>query len=85
MFMIDIKRLYSRLLENPNVSPEDKLKIRALLRKPWNPYVVDGHLIAICQIDILIYLEMPHVKRSWKSNLENEKGRNILFPSNTNY
>ena len=26
------------LLENPNVAPEDKIKIKELLRKPWNPY-----------------------------------------------
>jgi hypothetical protein len=27
------------LLDNPNVPPEDKTKIRELLKKPWNPYV----------------------------------------------
>jgi integrase len=30
---------FPKLLENPNVPPEDKQKIRALLQKPWNPYV----------------------------------------------
>ncbi|HXP53017.1 MAG TPA: hypothetical protein VN922_23940, partial [Bacteroidia bacterium] len=27
------------LLENPNVAPEDKIKIKELLKKPWNPYI----------------------------------------------
>jgi len=33
------KDFFPRLLENPNVSPEDKQKIRELLKKPWNPYI----------------------------------------------
>jgi hypothetical protein len=35
--------IFPKLLDNPNVSPEDKQKIRDLLRKPWNPYVVGRH------------------------------------------
>jgi integrase len=31
---------FPKLLENPNVPPEDKQKIRDLLKKPWNPYVL---------------------------------------------
>jgi integrase len=31
--------IFPRLLENPNVPPEDKEKIRELLKKPWNPYI----------------------------------------------
>jgi len=30
---------FPRLLESPTVSPEDKSKIRELLKKPWNPYI----------------------------------------------
>ena len=30
---------FPRLLENPNVAPEDKIKIKELLKKPWNPYI----------------------------------------------
>jgi hypothetical protein len=30
---------FPKLLENPNVLPEDKQKIRELLKKPWNPYI----------------------------------------------
>jgi integrase len=32
-------RLFPKLLSDPNVSSEDKLKIKELLKKPWNPYV----------------------------------------------
>jgi integrase len=32
-------KLFPRLLVNPNVLPEDKQKIRELLKKPWNPYI----------------------------------------------
>jgi len=30
---------FPKLLENPNVSSEDKIRIKELLRKPWNPYI----------------------------------------------
>jgi hypothetical protein len=35
------KELFPKLLDsnNPTVPPEDKQKIRELLKKPWNPYV----------------------------------------------
>jgi hypothetical protein len=32
-------RFFPRLLESPTVLPEDKPKIRELLKKPWNPYI----------------------------------------------
>jgi integrase/recombinase XerD len=32
-------KFFPRLLDNPNVSEEDKQKIRELLKKPWNPYI----------------------------------------------
>jgi integrase/recombinase XerD len=31
--------LFPKLLDNPNVPPEDKQKIKELLKKPWNPYI----------------------------------------------
>ena len=31
--------LFPKLLNDPNVPPEDKQKISELLKKPWNPYV----------------------------------------------
>jgi integrase/recombinase XerD len=33
------KDFFPRLLQDPTISNEDKDKIRALLAKPWNPYV----------------------------------------------
>ena len=33
------KNIFPKLLESPNVLPEDKQKIVELLKKPWNPYI----------------------------------------------
>jgi integrase/recombinase XerD len=33
------REIFPKLLESPNVLPEDKLKIADLLKKPWNPYI----------------------------------------------
>jgi hypothetical protein len=33
------KKLFPKLLDSSNVLPEDKQKIRELLKKPWNPYI----------------------------------------------
>ncbi|MGH9964907.1 MAG: hypothetical protein ACRD5E_08795, partial [Nitrososphaeraceae archaeon] len=33
------KKLFHKLLENQDISVEDKDKIRELLNKPWNPYI----------------------------------------------
>jgi len=33
------ENFFPRLLESPNVPPEDKQKIGELLKKPWNPYI----------------------------------------------
>jgi hypothetical protein len=32
-------KFFPKLLDNPNVPPEDKQRIRELLKKPWNPYI----------------------------------------------
>ena len=32
-------KFFPKLLEDPNVPPEDKQKIHELLKKPWNPYI----------------------------------------------
>ena len=32
-------KIFSKLLENPNVLPEDKQKVKELLKKPWNSYI----------------------------------------------
>ena len=33
------QNFFRKLLDNPTVPPEDKQKIRELLKKPWNPYI----------------------------------------------
>jgi integrase/recombinase XerD len=33
------KEFFPKLLENPNIPPEDKQQIRELIKKPWNPYI----------------------------------------------
>jgi integrase/recombinase XerD len=37
------KVLFPKLLESPNITPEDKPKIKQLLKKPWNPYLSGRH------------------------------------------
>jgi hypothetical protein len=37
------KVFFPKLLESPNVTPEDKPKINQLLKKPWNPYLSGRH------------------------------------------
>jgi integrase len=32
-------KLFPKLLQSPNVTPEDIQKIKELLKKPWNPYI----------------------------------------------
>src|SRR5215204_163564 len=39
IYQIYKKDLFPKLLESPNILPEDKQKIRELLKKRWNPYV----------------------------------------------
>jgi integrase len=33
------KEIFPKLVQNPNVTPEDKAAISELLKKPWNPYI----------------------------------------------
>ena len=33
------KIIFSQIITRPKVSPEDKVKIKELLKKPWNPYI----------------------------------------------
>jgi integrase/recombinase XerD len=32
-------KFFPKLLQDPSVSPEDKVRIKDLLKKPWNPYI----------------------------------------------
>jgi integrase/recombinase XerD len=40
IYMTLKNEVFTKLLTNPNVMPEDKHKIRELLMKPWNPYII---------------------------------------------
>lgn len=40
IYMTLKNEIFTKLLTNPNVMPEDKQKIRELLNKPWNPYII---------------------------------------------
>jgi hypothetical protein len=33
------KQIFPKLLESPDIDPEDKNKLQELLKKPWNPYI----------------------------------------------
>jgi integrase/recombinase XerD len=39
IYIIYKTKLFPKLLKDPSISPEDKNKIRELLKKPWNPYI----------------------------------------------
>ena len=39
IYIIYKTKLFPKLLEDPSIAPEDKNKIRELLKKPWNPYI----------------------------------------------
>lgn len=39
MMYIRHREYFEDLLEDPNINPEDKIEIRELLKKPWNPYI----------------------------------------------
>jgi integrase/recombinase XerD len=45
---------FPKLLEDPKVIPEDKQKIRDLLKKPWNPYLF-RHSARLCKVKITNY------------------------------
>ena len=40
IYMTLKNEVFTKLLTNPNVIPEDKQKIKELLKKPWNPYII---------------------------------------------
>jgi integrase/recombinase XerD len=58
--------IFPRLLDNPAVSPEDKEKIRELLKKPWNPYI-RRHTAINEKMKILPMPEL-HQFAGWKPN-----------------
>lgn len=59
--------IFPKLLENPNVPPEDKQKIRELLKKPWNPYVVGRHT-SLTQKSRILKESTLRVFSGWTAN-----------------
>ena len=58
---------FPNLLDNPNVSPEDKQKITGLLKKPWNPYVVGRHT-SLTQKSRILKESTLRVFSGWTAN-----------------
>ena len=61
------KNVFPKLLESPNVLPEDKQKIEELLKKPWNPYIRrhSAHLTEKSTI-LKEHVLRQHAGWSWK-------------------
>jgi hypothetical protein len=58
---------FPKLLDNPNVSPEDKQKITELLKKPWNPYVVGRHT-SLTQKSRILKESTHRIFSGWTAN-----------------
>ena len=69
---------FPKLLENPNVSPEDKQKIRDLLKKPWNPYVVGRHA-SLTQKSRILKEATLRVFAGWTANSDMPRSYIHLF------
>ncbi|CAN5160709.1 hypothetical protein BH18THE2_BH18THE2_23310 [soil metagenome] len=70
--------IFPKLLDNPNVSPEDKRKIRELLKKPWNPYVVGRHA-SLTQKSRILKEATLRVFAGWTPNSDMPKRYVHLF------
>jgi integrase len=61
------KEVYPKLLESPNVSPEEKQKIRELLKKPWTPYLVGRHT-SLTQKSRILKESTLRIFSGWSAN-----------------
>jgi hypothetical protein len=61
------KVLFPKLLESPNVTPEDKPKIKQLLKKPWNPYLSGRHT-SLTQKSRILKESTLRLFAGWTSN-----------------
>jgi hypothetical protein len=59
--------LFPKLFENPNVSPEDKQKIRDLLKKPFTPYLAGRHT-SLTQKSRILKEATLRVYAGWTAN-----------------
>jgi hypothetical protein len=62
------KTYFPKLLESPDVPPEDKQKIKELLRKPWNPYI--RRHSALTKISRILKEADLRVYAGWTNNSE---------------
>ena len=58
---------FPRLLENPNVPPEDKQKIKELLKKPFSPYLIGRHT-SLTQKSRILKEATLRVYAGWTAN-----------------
>jgi len=58
---------FPKLLDNPNIPPEDKQRIKRLLKKPWNPYVV-GRRTSLTQKSRILKESTLRVFSGWTAN-----------------
>jgi hypothetical protein len=61
------KEVFPKLLESPNVSLEDKQKIRELLKKPWAPYLVGRHT-SLTQKSRILKESTSRIFSGWSAN-----------------
>jgi integrase/recombinase XerD len=70
--------IYPKLLESPSVAPEDKPKLRELLKKPWNPYLAGRHTSLTAKSRILKEATL-RVFSGWTTNSDMPKRYVHLF------
>jgi predicted nucleic acid-binding Zn ribbon protein len=69
------------LLNDPNVAPEDKNKIRELLKKPWNPYIRRHSALTEKSTILREHTLRQHAGWSTRSNMHyfgNESSESLL-------
>lgn len=69
---------FPKLLDSPNVPPEDKLKIKELLKKPWNPYLVGRHT-SLTQKSRILKEPTLRMFAGWSANSDMPKRYIHLF------
>ncbi len=62
------KKYFMQLLEKPEINPEDKVKIRELLKKPWNPYI--RRHTALTEKSKILKESVLRQHSGWSSNSE---------------
>jgi integrase/recombinase XerD len=63
------KKIFPKLLDSPEVLPEDKPRIRELLKKPWNPYIRRHSALTEKSIILKEHILRQHAGWSPNSNM----------------